>query len=351
MDSTAQPVQRSGFLISAASLVVILAGLKAAASIVTLLLVAVFIALVSTPALLWLRRKRVPSPFAVLLVGLLVVAALAGLAVLLGASLNGFVQELPVYTEKMNSQMGRLLDWLRGRGLDVDILQMLKSVRPASVMSVVGNVFAALGGVLGNSFVIVLVVIFILIEVPTFESKFRVAFGDAGNKLDRMGIIAANVVRYLGLKTLVSLITGAWIAIWVAAVGLDFPLLWGLLAFLLNYIPTFGSVVAAIPPVLLALVLLGPAKAGLVGLGFLLANLVMGNIVEPRLMGKSMGLSTLVVLLSLLGWGWILGTGGMFFAVPLTMALKIILEGNERTRWFAVLMGPGKRKEPVATES
>jgi predicted PurR-regulated permease PerM len=137
----------------------------------------------------------------------------------------------------------------------------------------------------------------------------------------------------------------------VAAVGLDFPLLWGLLAFVLNYIPTFGSFIAAIPPIALALVQYGIGKAVIVLIGYLLVNVVMGNIVEPRVMGHSMGLSPLVVFVSLLAWGWVLGGVGMFMAVPLTMALKIILDSDPSSHWIAVLMGPEpRRRTRVRTE-
>lgn len=339
--STGEPAKGTGLLVNAAALVIIIAGLKAAAPMITVVLVAVFIAMVSAPAVIWLRRKRVPAGVAVLLVIFAVLGILSGVGIVFGTSVNAFVRELPAYTQRMNHQMSVVLHWLRSHGVDIRGLDLLKSLHPGSVMSVVGDVFTALGGLLGNSVVIILVVVFTLLEVPSLEMKFRTAFADAESTLDRIGMITTNVERYLGLKTLISLVTGIIAGAWVAILGVDFPLLWGLLAFLLNYIPTFGSIIAAIPPVLLALVILGLGKALLVALGYLLLNFLMGNIIEPRLMGQSMGLSTLVVLLSLLGWGWALGTAGMFLAVPLTMALKIVLESSESTRWLAILMDSG----------
>jgi predicted PurR-regulated permease PerM len=125
---------------------------------------------------------------------------------------------------------------------------------------------------------------------------------------------------------------------WLYVLGVDYVLLWALLAFLLNYIPNIGSIIAAIPAVLLALAQLGPAVAGLTALGFVLTNTVMGNMVEPRFLGRGLGLSTLVVFLSLIFWGWLLGTVGMLLSVPLTMIVKIALEGNDDTRWIALLL-------------
>jgi predicted PurR-regulated permease PerM len=164
--------------------------------------------------------------------------------------------------------------------------------------------------------------------------------------MSQLELIAGNVVRYLGLKTLVSGLTGLLAGGLVAVVGVDFAVLWALLAFILNYIPTFGSIIAALPPVLLALIQFGGPAAIVVGVGYVAINFLIGSVLEPRLMGRSMGLSTLVVFVSLLAWGWILGTAGMFFAVPLTMALKIALESNPDARWLAVLMGPDPETKP-----
>ena len=255
----------SRFLINAAAFVVIVAGLRAADAIAVLLLVSIFFAVICSPAVIWLKRKRVPSIAAVLLVVVAVIGVFTVMGMLVGTSINAFVRALPFYRDRLNDQAGAVLNWLREAGLADYGLEQLKGVDAGAIMGVVGNVFTALGGLLGNSFVIILIVIFILLEVSSFPAKMQAAFSDAEPSIGRFRAIAADVVRYLGLKTFVSLITGVAIGVWVAILGLDFPLLWGLLAFVLNYIPTFGSLVAAIPAILLALVQLGPGPAGLVG--------------------------------------------------------------------------------------
>jgi predicted PurR-regulated permease PerM len=127
----------------------------------------------------------------------------------------------------------------------------------------------------------------------------------------------------------------------LAIIGVDFPILWGLLAFLLNYIPSIGSIIAAIPAVLLALIQLGIGEALFAGLGYLVVNFVMGNIIEPRFMGSSLGISTLVVFLSLVFWGWVFGPIGMLLSVPLTMSIKIALDSKENTLWLSTLLSSG----------
>lgn len=327
-------------LVSLASLVIIVAGLKSAAPIVTVLLISVFFATVAAPAVLWLKGRGIPSGFAALLVVLAVIAMLTGFGALLGTSINGFVRALPGYRVQLDDEMTTAITWLSGHGVDLSLLKLTQLADPGSIMQVASNIFTAIGGMLGNSFVILLIIVFILLEVPDFAAKIRAAFPGSPSAMGRMDLITANVFHYLGLKTLVSLLTGLAAGVLVAAVGVNFPLLWGLLAFLLNYIPTFGSIIASILPILLALVQFGGGAALVVAIGYLVINFLVGNVLEPRLMGKSMGLSTLVVFLSLLAWGYILGTAGMFFAVPLTMACKIALESDPETRWLAILMGP-----------
>jgi predicted PurR-regulated permease PerM len=135
-----------------------------------------------------------------------------------------------------------------------------------------------------------------------------------------------------------------------AVVGVDFPVLWGVLAFFLNYVPNIGSIVAAIPPTLLALLGLGGGASFAILTGYVVINNVLGNIVEPRVMGQGLGLSPFAVLLSLVFWGWVLGPIGMLLSIPLTMAVKIAMESGDQTRWIAVLLGPGAAAAESATK-
>jgi AI-2 transport protein TqsA len=340
--------RQPGFLMQAAALVVVIAGLKAASPIIVLVLVSAFFSMLAGPAVLWLRRKRVPVAGAVALViaAFLALATLTGVVV--GASINDFIRAVPGYRARLDLQRAELVEWLRGRGVQLPAIEWLNVIEPGAVIGLAGQLFAALGGLLGNVLLVVLIVAFVLLEVPWFPEKFRAAIGSSEAAMARAREILGNVERYVLLKTVLSLATGAGVTIWVAIVGLDFALLWGLLAFLLNFIPNIGSVVAAVPALALALVQLGPGKTLLVLAGYIVVNFVFGNILEPRWMGRSLGLSTTVVFLSVLAWGWILGTVGMFLAVPLTVALRIVLANNESTRWLAVLLGPERPAEPPA---
>lgn len=331
-----------GFLINAAAFIIVVAGLRAAGSIAVLLLLSVFFAMISAPAVFWLKARRVPSVVAVLLVVAAMIGIFTVVGVVVGSSINDFVRAAPSYRRRLDAGMGPILEWARQLGVAELAVQQLRSIEPGAIMSILGNAFGAIGGLLGNSLLILLIVLFTLFEVSSFPIKMRKAFGGSEAPVERFREIAGNVVHYLGLKTVISLFTGLGVGIWVAFVGLDFPVLWGLLAFILNFIPHLGSLMAAIPAVMLAFVQLGPGEAGIVIIGYVVVNFVMANLVEPRVMGEGLGLSTLVVFLSLLAWSWILGTVGMFLAVPLTVALRIVLEANPNTHWIAVLMGPAR---------
>jgi predicted PurR-regulated permease PerM len=189
-----------------------------------------------------------------------------------------------------------------------------------------------------NLFLIILTVVFILFESASFPKKLHLALDDPQMRLKQIERFLSSVNDYIAIKTLVSIATGCIVSLMLWAFGLDFYLLWGVLAFLLNYIPNIGSIIAAVPPMTLAILQLGIGEAGLIGLGFISINMVMGNIIEPRYLGKGLGLSTLVVFLSLIFWGWLLGTVGMLLSVPLTMILKIGLESSPEGRWLAVLL-------------
>jgi predicted PurR-regulated permease PerM len=146
------------------------------------------------------------------------------------------------------------------------------------------------------------------------------------------------------IKTLISAANGLVMTLWLWILGVDYPVLWGMLTFLFNYVPNIGSIIAAIPATLLALVQLGSGSALLTLLGYLVVSNVLGNFLEPRLMGKGLGLSTLIVFISLVFWGWVLGPIGMILSVPLTSLIKIALESNEDTRGLATMLGSDIRK-------
>lgn len=329
------------FLLYSAAFVVVVAGMKAAESLLVPFLLSLFIAVICSPPLAWMTKKGVPTALAMLLiVGVVVVFGLV-VGVVVGASVNSFSQDLPEYQQKLKALSAGFFQSLAGMGIDLQTAQLKESFNPSTAMNMVGATLASLGNVMGNAFMILLTVIFILAEESVFYRKFSQASTDSNRSLAAIKRFTASVNRYMAIKTTLSLLTGLCIMIWLWVLDVDYPVLWGLLAFLLNFVPTLGSIIAAVPAVLLALVQLGTGDAVLVGVGYLVVNVVFGNFLEPRWMGQGLDLSALVVFLSLVFWGWVLGPVGMLLSIPLTMTLKIAFESFEETRWAAILLGSG----------
>ncbi len=328
----------AGLILTLAALVIVIAGAKAAQALLVPFLLAFFIAIICAAPFHWLQQRKVPALIALLLV--IIVVMLGGLIVLtlIGTSVNDFTNDLPIYQEKLRAQTLSLFDWLEKMGVKLSKEILLEHFNPAKIMQSAASMLATAGGVLTNSFLILLTVIFILFEAAGMPNKLRAALPDAESSLDSFEKFITGVRQYLAIKTLVSLGTGLVVTIGLLILGLDYAPLWGMIAFLLNYVPNIGSIIAAVPAILLALVQLSPIYSVLVATLYLLTNIIMGNAVEPRLMGQKLGLSALVIFISLVFWGWVLGPVGMLLSVPLTMVVKIALEVNESTRWMAILL-------------
>jgi AI-2 transport protein TqsA len=324
-----------------ASFIIVVAGMKAASSILVPFFLAVFIAVICAPPLFWLQRKGVPKIIALLsiLVFILIVGLLFG--ALIGPPLNHFLRSLPGYQEQLSTHIGTLISWLHEKGINIPADEVPRTFNPGWVMSLAGGMFSALSGVLTNAFLILLTVVFMLLEAADLPKKLRIVLSNPERSLSTIETFSRDAKRYLAIKTLLSATEGLAIWLWLLILGVDFPVLWGTLSFLLNYVPNIGAVIAALPVALLALVQLGVGSALLTVLGFVVANVVLGNIIEPKLTGRGMSLSTLVVFLSLVFWGWVLGPVGMILSVPITSLVKIALESYEKTRGLAFMLGSG----------
>lgn len=327
------------FLIKVAALIIIIAGMRAAEPILVPFFLAVFISVICTPPLFWLKNKGVPTVLSVIVIvtGILILGLI--ITALVGTSVNSFSQSLPAYQESLHKKTQAVIAWLGSRGMSDYDQVLLDTINPGSAMKLAAGFLNELSGVLKNTFLILFTVIFILFEESKLLPKLRLICADSEKSQDFLNSFMSTIQRYMTIKTLFSLATGIVITIWLVILGVDFPLLWGLLAFMLNYVPNIGSIIAAVPAVLLALIQLGTGTALFAALGYVVVNVVMGSVLEPRFMGRHLGLSTLVVFLSLIFWGWVLGPVGMLLSIPLTMTVKIALDSNKDTQWIAVLLG------------
>ena len=332
-------VAANNVIVSFAAFVVVIAGMKASTEILVPFLLAVFISVLCTPIMVWLKVRRVPSVVAVLLVVVMFFLLAATFGTVIGASLSAFYQDLPEYEQKLQLQSQASVQWLQSLGFEIDQTLLSDYIDPGAAMKMVARIFSGLGGVLTNTFLILFSVVFILVEASEFPDKVRRALGDQTTALQNFQRFSDSVQRYLLIKTLVSIGTSIFAGIALMFIGVDYAILWGLIAFLLNYIPNIGSILAAVPPMLIAMIQLGPMSSLLVAGVYLTINTLFGNMIEPKFMGRSLGLSTLVVFVSLVFWGWVFGPVGMLLSIPLTMVVKIALEGSKQHRWMSILLG------------
>ncbi len=322
-----------------AAFVVVVAGMKAADTLLIPFLLSLFIAVISAPPLFYLKGKGVPGGLAmILVVGMIIVTGVL-MAWLVGGSLDDFTNNLPKYQESLKLQSTNFVTWLSTLGVELNVQTITTYFNPAKAMAMAGKLMGGLGNVLTQAFLILITVIFMLLEANAFQAKLKNHAESPERSLARVEAITSSIKQYMVIKTSTSMLTGILIGFWLWILGIDYPVLWGVLAFLFNYVPNIGSIIAAVPAVLLALIQFGPQASLWTAVGYLVVNSLVGNVIEPRFMGKGLGLSPLIVFISLVFWGWILGPVGMFLSVPLTMTMKIVLDSNHDTRGLAAMLG------------
>lgn len=339
------------FLVTLAAAVIVIQGLRFAQPILLPVALAGFIAIICLPLVIWLAR-RAPQSLAIMIT-VLVVGGLFGLLILVASQQVPALQaqiriQIEAIIPQLDPWLQQIESWLpfiEAGDLRSTILSLL-NVTTLTALATATTAWAL--SFLSSTFLVFLILVFALGEATVLPRKIRAIASDALASDKRFGKIIDEVQGYLVIKTLVSLGTGVLLGLWSWTMGLDLPILLGLIAFVLNYVPTIGSIIASVPAIALALVQVDPVTAGfagidlqraaIVGLGYLTVNVVFGNWLEPTLMGRRLGLSTLVVVLSLVFWGWLWGPVGALLSVPLTMMVKIMLENTQDLRWVAVLL-------------
>ena len=417
------------FLLVSAAIIIILAGLKAAQSLISPFLLAVFFALILTPPLRWLKKKGLSDGIAILALSTFVFLLGLGIILIFSNSLTRFAEKLPAYKDKITAgyvtidawinniadkmsafgetitpskpieeqaadsrrqtaaeeegvaaettaeegdispeivpealpeRKGQIFvhstveEWLAERqsalmpGANRETMPNNSRIREKlSLSNVVPiNTFISsiqvginvLLNIVSVSSLVLIMLVFMLLEAARMPDKVREAFGGRDLSHEYFKKIADDTWNYMKIKTIICFLTGLSTTLGLWFLGVEYAILWGLLMFFLNYIPNIGQVIASVPPILLALIDGGVSFAIGVTLWLILVNSVFGLSIEPRYMGSGLGISSLIVLLSLIFWGWLLGPVGMFLSAPLTMVMKIVLQNDAKTRWIAVLL-------------
>ncbi len=328
-------------VIVTAAVLIILTWLRYAQDLVVPFLLSLFITVIAAAPMGWLKKRGFGPTAAVSTVFLGIVFIGLLMAALLGGSFHAFTVKLPEYQEHLRRMADGVLDWLSSRGLDISHSVIREVIDPGSVMVFANGLVSSIGEGLSHTFLLMFTVFFMLMESWELPDKLAGMETERSRQtVSRLVEVIDSTKQYTSIKALMSLVTGMLVWLGCSLIGLDFAILWGFIAFMLNFIPTIGSIIAAVPAVLLAVVQLGPMMALAVAGLYVAVNMIIGNLIEPRYMGRRVGLSTLVVFLSMVFWGWLLGPVGMLLSVPLTMVSKFAAQANENTRWVAILLGP-----------
>lgn len=336
------------FLVGAASATIVGAGMVHMRAILAPFLFALLVAIAGALPLRWLQSKRVPGWVAALMVAALFCGVLLLLGGLAAQSVEGFAEALPGYRRDLEDLFERIQLKLNPYGIEVP--RSLSQVDEDVAIGILTSLVQGAARSFSSIATAIVILIFLLLEAADYRVKFRAALSESVD-VGRFEKVTDDVQRYLFVKTVTSAVTGLLIWILCTVVGVDFPVLWGLVAFVLNYIPVVGSIIAAIPAVLLGCISL--TWVGVVGLsvGYIIVNTSVSNFLEPQLMGRHLGLSPLIVFLSLIFWGWAWGPIGMFLSVPITMLIKILLENSDDLRWIAILMGSARSLKKKTLDS
>lgn len=368
------------FLLSAACVVVVVAGLRLASEMLIPIVLGIFLAILSLPILTAFLRWGLPRPLAIGMTIVLDMTILLVVGVMTMSVIPEFQSEkenyaellrkrLSTWTETVDKRLESVGNFLENFNEDSEDSENLSAaedpdgsadVAPAEsrsmlttkelfnrywdsklIINFIGqtDLVQKLTSLLSKSFFVLIIMIFVLAESGQFSRKFSTVLRSRGPDLSRFEESAADIQKYLGIKTAVSLATGLLAYLACKIFGVAFPVLWGLVAFTFNYIPAIGSILAAVPPMLLTLIESGFWPAAGVFFCYLVINISLGNFVEPMLLGNRFGISTIVVIFSVLFWGYVWGPVGMFLAVPLTMMVKVMLDNSTDLQWISVLMG------------
>ena len=336
---------RVGYLfIVMASIVIVLAGIKSASDILVPFLLSLFIAIILSPSYNYIKSKKVPEGIALLLVIGLFLVCLALVGKLIGTSVADFSANTDVYASKLTSHYNDIVNYALSIGVTLPIDNFSNMFNSKHIMTFGTTILQGMGSMFTNGFVIILTVVFMLLESGHFINKIDFADGKKDTTF-HIKEIASKIKHYMVLKALISLLTGFIVWIALLFIGTDYAFLWAVLAFMFNFIPNIGSIIAAVPAILITLLQLGSVSALILTLVYVSVNVIIGSIIEPKVMGKGLGLSTLIVFLSLLFWGWLLGMVGMLLSIPLTIMAKIAFDAHDSTKWVAVLLGTGDNLE------
>lgn len=333
-------------LVVLAAAAIVAGAIKLAAGVIGPFLIAACIAIAVQPIFRWVHSSRIPDVSAVVISLLVVIGLLIGVGALLVVALANLSGSAAQYIASLHQVQVQTTIWLEAHHQH-SLAQSLYGSRLDTLLQQ-ATTFMVMGlpTVVSTVSTVLLLIVFMLLEVTTMPKRVHAALGWSPSTFSDFSRTMTEIQRYLSVKTATSAATGICCGLWCWACGVPNAALWGLVTFALHYVPTIGSLVAAMPPVFIALTVFGVGRAGLVAGGLAAFSLVIGNLIEPNALGRSLSVSPLIVLVSMFVWGWLLGPIGALLSVPLTLIAKIVLWNTSDLHWVAVLLGPTPAAQP-----
>jgi predicted PurR-regulated permease PerM len=331
-------------LVIMASLVIIIAGLALTASLIGPILFAVFIAILSLPILNWLMNKGLPKGAAlvVMIIGLIVLVLV--FTAFFSSSFEKLGESLSTYQAQADSRISELKTTLEERGINISGTN-LRGTDLEERLASFADYLKRFGSLVANVILIIVTMVFALLEASSLHTRLQQNLGVDHLIVLRSEEFSQSVIRYFGLRTLVNLFVGSMVALLLWILRIDFAILWGVLTFFLGYIPYLGAFLATLPGVLLAWVQYCLGMALVVVIGITVINFIGENLIAPKLIGKGLHISPLVVFVAFMVWSAILGPLGMFLSMPLTVIVLFLLDSFPETRWLAGVMGVSQEGE------
>jgi len=323
------------FLLGLASIVIIIAGMRAVASVLNPILMALFIVIVSLPLTRWLETRGLGHGIAIAITILVVILTFASVFLLIGSSLAQFTADLPALKAGLDALITGWEGSLAARGINVTGVAAELGLNGGHVVQLLATIVGGLVSLLGSVGFIIMYFIFMMIEAAGFPEKLRQGLGSNPAVL-KASRYTRSIGTFMSIKAWLGFMAAAGDVILLLVLGVNYALLWGVMSFLLSFIPSIGYILALIPPVLVALIQHGPTTALIVFFGYWLINGVIDSIIGPHYLGQGLDLSIVVTIIAAFFWGWVLGPIGAFLALPITIGIKmLILEHFPDTRWVA----------------
>jgi AI-2 transport protein TqsA len=324
-----------------AAIVIVLAGMAWLSPVLTPLMLGVFFSALAAPAFQWMVRRKVPRWLALVILIVLLGGVLLGLALLIAAAIHQLMAGLQTYQTELQQNLQALQATLSNINLSALADTVQPAQQAAQAADWVVQFLSTVAEIVGSAVFSLLVVAFLLLESQHLETRFRAGLGENHPLRLRLNSFGTSMIRYVVARTKLNLLTGLGVGVMYLVLGVDYAVLWAVLAFVFSYVPYIGLTLASVPPIILAFAEHGLGTAVIAGIGVLVINLSIENLVEPAVVGRGLHLSPLFVFVSFFFWGWILGAAGVFLSMPITVILVLVLDSYDQTRWLADVVSSG----------